>query len=86
MPRKRRPSHPNPILTYKTRHDLTYRELAHRLGCSWDLARKLGARGRTVVSPAMAQRFHRRTRGELAYLDLMAWVGQRLRRPGRGRR
>jgi len=82
----------NPILAYKSRHDLTYRELARRLGCSWDLARKLGApRGDTVVSAAMALRFHRRTRGELAYADVMSWVGERLRggrrrRKGRGRR
>jgi len=73
----------NPILAYKARHDLTYRELARRLGCSWDLARKLGARGRTVVSPAMALRFARRTGGELAYLDVMGWVAERLSRPAR---
>lgn len=80
------PRRPNPILAYKARHDMTYRELAAKLGCSWDLARKLGARGKTVVSPAMAARFHRRTGGELAYLDVMAWVGERIRRQGRARR
>jgi len=36
-----------------------------------------------VVSPAMALRFARRTGGELAYLDVMGWVAERLSRPAR---
>lgn len=80
----------NPFREYKERHGLTYRELASTLGCSWDLARKLGSNGATVVSPGLAKQFERRTRGELSYSVVMAWVGDRIeisagRRPLNGR-
>ena len=82
------PRRPNPIRAYKIRHHLTYRELAAKLGCSWDYARKLGAGLVLSVSAPMALRFDRRTRGELAFMDVMAWVGgkRRPRRKGRARR
>lgn len=81
MPASRSPIR-NPIRAYKDRHELTYLELAKRLGCSWDYARKLGAGLVLSVSAPMAKRFDRRTRGELAFMDVMAWVGDQ-RRPRR---
>ncbi len=77
----------NPFREFKKARKLTYEALAEILGCSPNTARKLGAaNGATVVSARQAKRFERRTRGELAYADVMAWVGERLDSATRSRR
>jgi len=65
----------NPIRAFKEAKSLTYRELAHLLGCSWDYARKLGAGNVRCLSSTMARQFHERTGGGLDFLTVMAWVG-----------
>jgi hypothetical protein len=65
---------PNPIRAYKVREDLTYSQLAERLGISEDYARKLGSDGRTSVSPHMARQFEDRTTGGIRYAAVMRWI------------
>jgi len=65
----------NPIRRYKDRHELSYPQLALRLGISHDYARKLGApNGLRTVSTTLAKKIEARTDGEISFLDLMRWA------------
>jgi len=59
------------IRDYKARHDLTYRELAERLGIGESLARKLGCGLRKRTRATTARRIEQRTRGAIRAVDLV---------------
>ena len=69
----------NPIRRYKLSEQLTHDQLADRLGCSVETARKTVTELIVVVSPRMAMEFERRSGSGIRFMDTMAWVYDRMR-------
>jgi len=71
----------NPFAAWKRSEGIDYAEMARRLGISLSYAKKLGSDQVPGLSPAMAERFERRTDGALDFESMMRWAarGHRLR-------
>jgi len=64
----------NPYVAYRSRHQITWAEVARRLGIPHNTARQLGCGRLRSVSARRARDFEARTGGELRFEDLMAWA------------